>query len=56
MPVDSGFNRQIVLNENLQVISLFNINHWPRLLPVDEIDFSGKAIFSRKKSVDGTGR
>lgn len=46
VPVDGGFNGEIVLHENLEGVVLVGFNERSRLLTVDQIDRAGKSIYN----------
>ena len=44
VPVDGGFNGEIVLHENLEGVVLVGFDERSRMLTVDQIDRAGKSI------------
>ena len=45
MPVDRALDGQVILHEYLKIVSLVNFYQRARLLAVDEVHFSGKAVY-----------
>ncbi len=45
MPVDRGFDIQVILDENLDIIPLIDVNQRSRLLAIDEVHFTLESIF-----------
>jgi hypothetical protein len=46
VPVDGGFNGEIVLHENLEGVVLVGFDERSRLLTVDQIDRAGESIYN----------
>lgn len=46
MPVNRGFDTQLIADKNLNIISLFNVNQRSRLLAIDEVHFTLKSIYA----------
>ena len=44
MPVNSCFYIQVILDEDVQVVSLINIYQGTRLLAIDEVHFTLESI------------
>ena len=45
VPVNRSFHRQVILHEDLKVVSFVNFDQGARLLAVDKVDISGKTIY-----------
>lgn len=45
MPVKGGFDTQVIVDENLDIVSFIHVNQRPRLLAIDEVHFALESIY-----------
>lgn len=44
VPMYRTLNWQLILDKHFEIIPLINIDHWPGLLAIDEVDVPSKPI------------